>query len=245
MKKYLYLLLMFVCIGFVSCGGDDDDNNNDKPNNESPNSSTNGSTNSNGMKVAEAVDLGLSVKWASWNVGASAPEDFGNYYAWGELEPKTFYQEVNYSLEKYRTVTATQHYFTSLISRGNIADDVNYDVAAAKWGAGWCMPSKAQFEELLTKCSHGPSTSNGVKGELFVGPNNNTIFLPYCGKRTKETFGVGEYMCYWTSTNDYIIINYQSGLYGVVPLSTSSSYSYVAYNDCDASSGLSIRPVKK
>ena len=189
MKKIFYLLFLPLCLGVTACGGDDEDNT-EKPND--PNTSNNEMPNSNGMKVAEAVDLGLSVKWASWNVGASAPEDFGNYYAWGEIEPKMFYQVVNYSLEEYRTYDngSLPHYFRSSFPV-DIAGKSKYDVATAKWGSGWAMPTKAQFEELLSKCSHGPMTSNGVKGEMFVGPNNKSIFLPYCGIRTNEDDRVG------------------------------------------------------
>lgn len=198
------------------------------------------------MRVAEAVDLGLSVKWASWNVGASTPEDFGNYYAWGEIEPKMFYQIVNYSLEKYRTYdgewSGVPHYFRSSFPK-NIAGNSEYDVATAKWGSGWAMPTKAQFEELLSKCSHGPTTSNGVKGELFVGPKNKTIFLPYCGYRTNEDKKVGEKMYYWSSTLERNLLDHVGWMYGNVPLCTDGIFGleYV----WDASTGLPVRPVKK
>ena len=122
--------------------------------------------------VAEAIDLGLpsGTKWASWNVGASVPEDIGNYYAWGETEPKDYYGWSNYI--HCEGTDKTCHY---------IGDDIagtQFDVAHVKWGGSWRMPTSALFEELISNCSKERTTLNGNWGYLFTGPNGNTIFMP-------------------------------------------------------------------
>ena len=161
-----------------------------------------------GMKAAEAVDLGLSVKWASWNVGASAPEELGNYYAWGETEPKIFYQDVNYKVPSKWGDYRRCFCITSSIgstdpeqpgSRGLINGISRYDVACKEWGDGWEMPTRYEVEELYEKCAKGEYELNGVKGMLFVGPNEKTIFLPYGGYKTDQVYR-SDMLYYWTSS---------------------------------------------
>ncbi|MBE6294861.1 MAG: hypothetical protein E7090_09325 [Bacteroidales bacterium] len=130
----------------------------------------------------EAVDLGLSVKWASYNVGASKPEEFGGYYAWGETEVKEVYDETTY---------------VGVWSNSTLAPE--NDVAHVKWGGEWRMPTRDEAEELLVKCDWKSTKVNGVDGDLITGPNGNTIFLPECNQRTGDyidKFGTR----YWTST---------------------------------------------
>lgn len=109
-----------------------------------------------------AVDLGLSVKWANCNVGASRPEEYGNYYAWGDINKK-----ISEDCNPYNY-------------RENICA-TDYDVAHVKWGGDWRMPSKADIDELCNKCNSVWTTQNGVYGMLITGPNKNTIFLPAAG----------------------------------------------------------------
>ena len=125
--------------------------------------------------VPEAIDLGLpsGTLWASWNVGASAPEEYGGYFAWGETEEKDFYDWSTYS-----------HYDNSCETCYYIGDNISgteYDVAHVKWGGSWRMPSFEQIQELGDKCTHEWTTQNGVNGTLVTGPNGNTIFLPAAG----------------------------------------------------------------
>ena len=137
----------------------------------------------------EAVDLGLPSgnQWASCNLGASAPEERGDYFAWGETEAKVNYSEFNSNTRKKR------------IRR--IAGDVAYDAAMAKLGAGWQMPTKDDFEELIKNCTWVLTTVNGVDGFLVTGYTGNSIFLPTTGYRDGMSLSnddrVGEY---WTST---------------------------------------------
>lgn len=128
----------------------------------------------------EYVDLGLSVKWATCNVGSSTPEDYGNYYAWGETSPKT--SAYTYS-DNPTTLPASA------------------DAATANWGGGWRMPTKEECEELLNNCTWQWTTLNGVNGCLVTGTNGNTIFLPAAGGRSGTgTFSVGSEGQYWSGS---------------------------------------------
>lgn len=120
------------------------------------------------------VDLGLSVKWATCNIGASKPEDYGNYYAWGETETKETYEPYN-SLIRGLSISdlESQGY---LDSEGNLTP--LHDAATANWGGNWRMPTKEEIEELEIECTWKWTTLNGIKGYKITGPNSNNIFLP-------------------------------------------------------------------
>ena len=143
----------------------------------------------------EAVDLGLSVKWASCNVGASSPEEYGGYYAWGETEEKSDYGWDTYRY--YNSSTGDFDYIGSNIS------GISYDVAHVKWGGGWRMPTRDEIEELCEKCSWEWTSVNGVWGQKVTGPNGNSIFLPAAGCRCgsgTEVYSRGSYGFYWSGT---------------------------------------------
>ena len=134
----------------------------------------------------EYVDLGLSVKWATCNVGASKPEDYGNYYAWGETTTKSTYTEG----------TST----TDGKSMGDIAGNSSYDAARANWGGTWRMPTDAEMQELIDKCTWTWTTQNGVNGCNVKGPNGNSIFLPAAGYRFRSSLDyAGSSGGYWSS----------------------------------------------
>ena len=117
----------------------------------------------------EMVDLGLpsGTKWANMNVGASRPEDYGNYYAWGETAVKDSYTSGNYS------------YLNQNIG-SNIAG-TNYDAAYVNMGNDWQMPTKDQLNELMTQCTWQITTQQSVNGYRVTGPNGCSIFLPFAG----------------------------------------------------------------
>lgn len=115
----------------------------------------------------EWVDLGLSVKWASCNVGATSPEEYGDYFAWGETSPKAEYTWDN-SL-------------TYDVPMSDISGDPQYDAATANWGGSWRMPTYDEQEELLYDCTWTWISLNGVNGMEVTGPNGNRIFLPAAG----------------------------------------------------------------
>ncbi len=152
--------------------------------------------------VAEAIDLGLpsGTKWASWNVGASAPEEYGGYYAWGETEEKDYYDKNTY-----------KYYDNGYIDIGEDIAGTQYDVAHEKWGGSWKMPSIDQMEELIDNCTWKWTTRNGVNGQLVTGKNGNSIFLPATGRRFDDILrwenSDGEY---WSSSlfpNNYTFAN--------------------------------------
>lgn len=126
----------------------------------------------------EYVDLGLSVKWATFNVGASKPEDYGDYFAWGETEPKETYSWTNY---KWCDGTDAN------ITKYNSADGKTIlepadDAAQVHWGGKWRMPTKEEIEELIDNCTWSESIQNGVKGYVVTSKHTgNSIFFPYSG----------------------------------------------------------------
>lgn len=145
----------------------------------------------NPVKRHEAVDLGLSVRWADMNVGAESPEQYGSYFAWGEISEKTSYSATNYD-----------HY-----SGGegvDIGEDIagtGYDAAHMLWGGEWRMPSLSEMSELITECTWTWTTQDKVQGYTVTGPNGNSIFLPAAGYRDgTSTFYTGTYGYYWIST---------------------------------------------
>ena len=145
----------------------------------------------------EYVDLGLSVKWASCNLGANEPEEYGNYYAWGETKTKSEYNDSNcptYGLTNSQLIS--QKYIDS---NDNLRAE--HDAATANWGGDWRMPTKAEYHELLENCTWTWTTKNSVNGYIVEGPNGNCIFLPAAGTRTGSSLYNNEASGnYWTST---------------------------------------------
>ena len=133
------------------------------------------------------IDLGLSVKWATCNVGASSPSEYGNYYAWGETRPKSEYTEDNC--------------FMYGVNMGDISGDVRYDAARANWGGSWRLPTKAEMEELIEKCSWQWTAQGGHKGYRVTGPNGSSIFMPAAGDRAGSSlYDAEDGGIFWSST---------------------------------------------
>ena len=157
-----------------------------------------------------AVDLGLSVKWASCNLGASKPEDSGEYFAWGETEPKNDYNSSTYKWGSYNTITK----YNTDSSYGTVDNktvlDPEDDVAHVKLGSMWRMPTDDEWTELTTKCKWTWITYKGVKGYKVTSPNGNSIFLPAAGFRYDKTLNNGNDSSlsvghYWSSSlNAYL-----------------------------------------
>ena len=150
----------------------------------------------------EAIDLGLSVKWASHNVGASSPEGYGGYYAWGETEEKS-----NYTYETYKYWSDRDgdgHYDENEYQNiGSNISGTQYDVAHVKWGGSWRMPTFSEILKLVYNCTWKWTTYNGVNGQLVTGPNGNSIFLPAAGFRNgTELLHRGSIGDYWSATLD-------------------------------------------
>ena len=191
MKKTLLILAMIASSVLFSCNPDNNDDD-DSPSNPSSNEI-------NGHKY---VDLGLSVKWATCNVGAENPGDYGDYFAWGETETKSYYDEDNCD--------------TYGVEMDDISGDPDYDVANKKWGGTWRMPTRYEMEELVEECEWEwiEAEVNGISGCRVTGPNGNHIFLPAADHRfgtSLDSDGGDGY--YWSSTPHG---NYDSSAYFLI-----------------------------
>ena len=146
------------------------------------------------------VDLGLSVKWATCNVGASKPEEYGDYYAWGETTTKSNYSSSNSAT--YGLSTSQLQSQGYIDSNGNLT--AQYDAATANWGGDWRMPTYDELNELRTKCTWTWTTQNGVNGyKVTSKTNSNYIFLPAAGFRDGSSLdSAGGYGYYWSSTSN-------------------------------------------
>ena len=173
----------------------------------------------------EYVDLGLpsGLLWATCNVGATSPEEYGNYYAWGEIATKTEYNESNCP-----TYGKTMN---------DISGNAQYDAATANWGGDWRMPTKAEQEELLNNCTWTWTTQNGVNGyKVSSKVNSNYIFLPAAGYRNGSSLpGAGSNGYYWSSTP------YESNSYEAYSLGFYSSGQHMIFNSRNYVQ--SVRPV--
>ena len=150
----------------------------------------------NSGKAAEPVDLGLSVKWASYNVGAEAPEEMGNHYAWGELSPKTEYSSSTYNF-----------YDNGYTKYGSVDNkyrlEAEDDVAQQTWGGKWRIPTSEELKELKEKCTFTMTELNGVPVTKVEGPNGNYIYFPFPGNFTNNTlFYENSVGSYWSSDLD-------------------------------------------
>ncbi len=133
------------------------------------------------------VDLGLSVKWATCNVGASSSSDYGDYFAWGETTTKSEYTEEN-----------SKTYGKSM---GSIAGNSQYDAARANWGSTWRLPTSEEIDELINKCMWTWTSQGGHNGYKVTGPNGNSIFLPAAGWRYGTSLdSAGGLGGYWGAT---------------------------------------------
>lgn len=152
-----------------------------------------------------AVDLGLSVKWACCNVGASVPEGYGGYYAWGETEEKSNYTPLTYKYYLGDLDGDGDYYESNEYQNiGSNISGTSYDVAHVKWGGSWRMPTLLEIEELCNKCSWEWTSVNGVSGQKVTGPNGNSIFLPAASYRyVTEVSNRGSYGYYWSGKPEY------------------------------------------
>jgi hypothetical protein len=165
----------------------------------------------------EWVDLGLSVKWATCNVGANSPEEYGDYFAWGEVEPKTTYDWITYKYCAGSSSTMTKYCTQSSYGKDGFTDnkivlDSEDDAATANWGGAWRMPTHAEMTELRTECTWDWTTQNGVNGYKVIGPNGNSILLPTVGRVCEGMLNdAGLYGYYWSSSLEALHPDYAYG----------------------------------
>lgn len=132
----------------------------------------------------EYVDLGLpsGTLWATYNVGATSPYEKGDYFAWGEVEPREDFSWENYKFFERYEVDPNNGEWAVLENIGNDISGTEYDAARYQWGNGWRLPNEQERYELRMLCwCNGPTIENGVKGVRIHGPNEHSIFLPVCG----------------------------------------------------------------
>ena len=194
----------------------------------------------------QAVDLGLpsGIKWASCNIGAEKPEDYGNYYAWGEVVPKE-----NYSWDTYKYANGTSWKdpkLTKYCTKASYGDngftdnkttlDPEDDAACANWGGSWRMPIDAEWQELKDNCTWTWTTQNGINGYRVASKtNSNSIFLPAAGCRNDTSLSLVGGCFYWSSSlyqygpNSAWYLYFGSGL--------------VKWDVSSRGSGRSVRPV--
>ena len=179
------------------------------------------------------IDLGLpsGTKWACCNVGASKPEDYGSYYAWGETKEKTTYNWSTYI--HCEGSQGTCHNLGSGIS------ETKYDVAHVTWGEPWVMPSCGQIKELMDNCTYMWTTFNGITGGKFTSKKNgNYVFLPSAGDRCDgKLIHSGSNGYYWSATQD---LSNSSNAYDLI-----FDYDHVYWFYCYRYYGHTIRLVSR
>ena len=172
----------------------------------------------------EWVDLGLSVKWATCNVGATSPSDYGDYFAWGEISTKSSYTENN-----------SKTYNKQM---SDIAGNSQYDTARANWGGTWRMPTEKEFQELSYQCTWTWTSLGGHNGYRVTSKTNgNSIFLPAAGCRNGTSLiSIGSCGDYWSAGPD----SNTNGSF----LSFGLGYVNPQYSK-NRAFGLSVRPVSE
>lgn len=195
-------------------------------------------------EIPDAIDLGLSVKWASFNLGATKPEEYGEYFAWGEIEPKENYSWSTYkwcmnssSLQLIKYCNNSSYGYNEFTDNKTVLDPED-DAAAIALGGGWRMPTKAEQDELRNSCTWTWTSKNGVNGRLVTGVNGNSIFLPAAGSRADTDLnGTGSYGGFWSSS---LKADNQSLAYYVF----FNSFNVDWYCDTDRYRGQCVRPVQ-
>ena len=190
------------------------------------------------------VDLGLpsGTLWATCNLGANLPEEYGDYFAWGETQPKDNFSWTNYQYCMGSFNTLTKYCNNPDIGYNGFTDDLTTlepsdDAATANWGDDWRMPTDEEWQELYQNTTVTWTTRNGVNGRLFTASNGNSIFLPASGYRNESTpEATGIIGDYWTSSLD---TDYPSG---ALSFFFNSSNYYISF--CNRLYGRNVRAVR-
>ena len=192
-------------------------------------------------EAGEAIDLGLpsGIKWASCNVGATSPEEYGGYYAWGETEEKETYSWSTYKWCNGSYSTLTKYCSSSdygTVDNKTVLDPED-DVAHVKWGGKWRMPTYEEIGELIDNCTTEWTTLNGVYGRKFTSNiNGNSIFLPAAGYRGGSSLSyAGSFGYYWSGT-----LHASGSRYAYYLLFSSG---YVTGGSLSRCGGRTVRPV--
>ena len=221
------ILAMGAALAFAACGKDD------------------GGT---GTETAEWVDLGLpsGLLWAACNLGASSPEEYGDYYAWGETTTKEVYNWSTYKYSNGDYNQLTKYCNSSSYGHNGFTDnlttlDAMDDAATQKLGSGARMPTRAEWEELINNTTAEWTQVNGVNGRKFTASNGKSLFLPAAGGRRHGVLrDAGERGYYWSSSLDESYPSYPGSAW------LFSFYSDVLQDVCsiDRYGGQSVRAVR-
>ena len=200
MKNILLFIAIALPFVFISCGDDKDE-----------------------PVIPDAheyVDLGLpsGTLWATCNIGAEKPEEYGSYFAWGETAPKDVYDWRNYKWAHWVYDTIGEHFYHVVEETwykyyemnwtnngvvkgdGKMELDTEDDAAYVNWGSNWRTPPLEQLQEMQEKCDWQWTKKNGVNGYLVTGRNGNTMFMPASGARSSDLYNDGVYAYYWSRT---------------------------------------------
>ena len=167
-----------------------------------------GMTNVEAQSHYNYVDLGLpsGTLWATCNVGANAPEEYGDYFAWGETQTKTTYNWITYLYCNGSSNTLTKYCYNSEYGYNSYTDSLTTllscdDAATANWGDDWRMPTNEEWEELFQNTTYISTIQNGINGFLFTASNGNNLFLPSAGRRwDRELNYAGSNGYYWSNS---------------------------------------------
>ena len=187
------------------------------------------------------LDLPSGLLWATCNVGAETPEEYGDYFAWGETQPKDTYNwsTYQYCYGSYNTLTKYCHNPSN--GYNGFTDNMitllpEDDAATANWGSDWRMPTKEEWQELYQNTTHIWTTQNGVYGRLFTASNGNSLFLPFAGYRYDNSlYDAGDFGLYWSSS---LYIDDPDGAWGFYFYSDNYGLYYSGRDN-----GLTVRPV--
>ena len=223
-NKLLYILVsLSLLFAFSACSGDDDED-------DAGTSSETTSLSTPSYNGYEYVDLGLSVKWAACNVGASSIDDYGNYYAWGEYVTKSAY-------------TAASSTTYNVEGMEDISGSSRYDVARIKMGGTWRIPTYEEMRELVKYCEWTWTGDYKHYGYLITGDTGNSIFLPAggIGAEEKNSYGNVGRGYYWTSTPGGSYDNHNKYAYSL----EFSSYGYGIEKYWERYRGFLVRAVSE
>ncbi len=250
MRKKIFSIVLFgaMCVGFTACENEakivlpsKNEDNTDDLHNAILERLYNGH---------EVVNLGLSsgTLWATCNIGAEKPEEYGNYFAWGEVKPKKTYDwstyiyanggyDENLNFEGIFLKYNTDSQYGTTDNKTTLEPED--DAASVNWGGIWRMPTKAEQKELYTECTWTWTSKNGKNGYEIKGKNGNSIFLPAAGYiMDMSLYGENFNSYYWSSSLDERIPDFASNL-GFDPTEILDNDIY----GCPQYYGLPIRPV--
>lgn len=240
MKKTFVFVLAVTAMFFFGC----------KPENGG-NGGNDGSDTYDGYEYVD-LDLPSGTLWATCNLGAETPYEYGDYYAWGETEPKTLFKWSNY---KYGSAynKLTKYCYDPEFGLNEFVDNMTEllpedDAATVQMGSGWRIPTIAQWRELMDNTDNEWKKVNGVNGWRFVGPNGKTLFLPACGSYSEQNTYGGTEPLYEDRLGSY----WANSIYDASDLDYTCyawHFEFDAFPSCQMysyhrSDGYSIRPVR-